>query len=505
MKYKLLFINFAFALFSFSLNAQTVDFTTSKPSGDCDNTSVDFYGTASSTTTATSFTFNGGVLPTGWSSSPFAVDASTCPGQNSPDNSAYFWATDTNAQGIRFVQTNAVDVSLGGDIEFYIRYGNDEGSGCEDPDAPNEEVYLQYSTDGGNSWTDIFGDWDTTSTGSFAWYNWYWNSIAIPAAAQTANTIFRWYQPSNSGTTFDNWGLDDVSISAVRPVTVTDWSWDFGDGNTANTQDAANTFDSTPGETNYTVTLTATFSDSSTSTETKQYTVYVDNTPPTATCNTTTYDLYTDNGSCTTQLPDLSGQIVASDDCSTVSITQIPAAGTTLSAGNHTVEFELEDEKGNRTTVCPILVEVIDNVAPVALAKDFTVRLDANGTATIDPADIDNGSNDACGIASLSLDTTEFTCKNVGPNTVTLTVVDNNQNETTATAKVTVEDNVAPVALAKDFTVRLDANGTATIAPADIDNGSNDACAIASLSLDITEFSCEDVGPNTVTLTVVDN
>ncbi|WP_289024669.1 hypothetical protein, partial [uncultured Salegentibacter sp.] len=79
--------------------------------------------------------------------------------------------------------------------------------------------------------------------------------------------------------------------------------------------------------------------------------------------------------------------------------------------------------------------------------------------------------------------------KNVGPNTVTLTVVDNNQNETTATAKVTVEDNVAPVALAKDFTVRLDANGTATIAPADIDNGSNDACGIASLSLDTTEFT----------------
>ncbi|MBI6118390.1 hypothetical protein, partial [Salegentibacter maritimus] len=78
-----------------------------------------------------------------------------------------------------------------------------------------------------------------------------------------------------------------------------------------------------------------------------------------------------------------------------------------------------------------------------------------------------------------------------GPNTVTLTVVDNNQNETTATAKVTVEDNVAPTAIAKDITVQLDANGIATIAPADIDNGSNDACGIASLSLDITEFTCK--------------
>ncbi|MBI6118376.1 hypothetical protein I6U49_16815, partial [Salegentibacter sp. F63223] len=146
-----------------------------------------------------------------------------------------------------------------------------------------------------------------------------------------------------------------------------------------------------------------------------------------------------------------------------------------------------------------------DNVAPVALTKNITVQLDANGTATIAPADIDNGSNDACGISSLSLDITEFSCEDVGGNIVTLTVVDNNQNETTATAKVTVEDNVAPVALAKDFTVQLDANGTATIAPADIDNGSNDACGISSLSLDITEFSCEDVGGNIVSLTVVDN
>ncbi|WP_289024613.1 HYR domain-containing protein, partial [uncultured Salegentibacter sp.] len=172
--------------------------------------------------------------------------------------------------------------------------------------------------------------------------------------------------------------------------------------------------------------------------------------------------------------------------------------------GDNTVELTITDSNDLKDT-CTAKVTVEDNVAPVALTKDITVQLDENGIATIIPADVDNGSNDACGIADLSLDITEFSCEDVGENTVTLTVTDNNENETTATAKVTVEDNVAPVALTKNITVQLDKNGTATIVPTDVNNGSNDACGIADLSLDITEFSCEDVGGNIVTLTVVDN
>ena len=92
----------------------------------------------------------------------------------------------------------------------------------------------------------------------------------------------------------------------------------------------------------------------------------------------------------------------------------------------------------------------------------------------------------------------------MGDNVVTLTVTDNNGNVSTATATVTVEDNVAPVALAQDITVQLDAAGNATITAADIDNGSNDACGIASLSLDIMSFDCSNLGENVVTLTVTD-
>ncbi|MDX1701050.1 MAG: hypothetical protein R3250_10550, partial [Melioribacteraceae bacterium] len=146
-----------------------------------------------------------------------------------------------------------------------------------------------------------------------------------------------------------------------------------------------------------------------------------------------------------------------------------------------------------------------DDNKPVASIKNITLQLDASGTASIVPAEIDNGSSDACGIADLSLDVTSFDCSNIGANTVTLTVTDNNQNVSMTTATVTVEDTVDPVAIAQDITVQLDASGAVTIVPADIDHGSNDACGIADLSLDITSFDCSNIGANTVTLTVTDN
>ena len=70
--------------------------------------------------------------------------------------------------------------------------------------------------------------------------------------------------------------------------------------------------------------------------------------------------------------------------------------------------------------------------------------LPGNGMATITGADVDGGSTDACGVASLSVSPDTFDCSNVGDNVVTLTVTDVNGNTSTCTAIVTVEDNIAP-------------------------------------------------------------
>ena len=92
----------------------------------------------------------------------------------------------------------------------------------------------------------------------------------------------------------------------------------------------------------------------------------------------------------------------------------------------------------------------------------------------------------------------------MGPNTVVLTVTDVNGNTSTCTSTVTVEDNVPPVAICQNVTVNLDVNGNGSTTAAAVNNGSNDACGIDTMYLDIYNFDCTDVGSNTVVLTVVD-
>jgi PKD repeat protein len=79
------------------------------------------------------------------------------------------------------------------------------------------------------------------------------------------------------------------------------------------------------------------------------------------------------------------------------------------------------------------------------MCKNVTVTL-SGGAASVTAAQIDNGSSDACGIASMSVSPSSFNCTNIGANTVTLTVTDNNGNSSTCTATVTVVGTIPTVA-----------------------------------------------------------
>ena len=118
---------------------------------------------------------------------------------------------------------------------------------------------------------------------------------------------------------------------------------------------------------------------------------------------------------------------------------------------------------------------------------------------------MDDGSGDNCSVSGLTLDITSFDCSDIGDNTVTLTAQDADGNSSSATAIVTVVDNLDPVAVTQDLTIQLDANGDASISASDIDNGSSDNCGIANTSLDVSNFDCSNLGDNTVTLTVTDS
>ena len=248
-----------------------------------------------------------------------------------------------------------------------------------------------------------------------------------------------------------------------------------------------------------TVTLTITDVNGNTSTCTSTVTVE-DNVLPTAICQDITVQLdATGNASITAADVDNG----SSDNCGIASLSVTPSTFTCADVGANTVTLTVTDVNGNAST-CTSTVTVEDNVLPTAICQDITVQLDAAGNASITATDVDNGSIDNCGIASLAVSPNTFTCADVGANTVTLVVTDVNGNTATCTSIITVEDNVPPVAVCQDITIQLDANGEATITPADVDGGSTDACGIASLSVDITDFTCADIGSNVVTLTVTD-
>ncbi|TDE51386.1 gliding motility-associated C-terminal domain-containing protein [Flavobacterium sp. GT3P67] len=198
----------------------------------------------------------------------------------------------------------------------------------------------------------------------------------------------------------------------------------------------------------------------------------------------------------------------ATDNCTVSAPTGVRSDALALNAvypvGTTTIKWNTSDSNGNDAVAVTQTVIVVDNALPTVITKNITVQLNATGNASITGAQINNGSTDACGIATLSVSPNVFTCANVGANTVILKATDVNGNVATQTATVTIEDKVAPIVLTKNIPVQLDASGNASITVAQINNGSTDNCGIASISLSKLTFNCSNVGANTVILTVRD-
>jgi hypothetical protein len=247
------------------------------------------------------------------------------------------------------------------------------------------------------------------------------------------------------------------------------------------------------------VTLTVTDNNNNVSTCTATVTVE-DNVAPVAKCKDLTIQLdASGNASITaSQIDDGSA-----DACGIKSMAVLPNTFTCGNVGTNSVTLTVTDNNNNVST-CTAVVTVQDNVAPVAKCKDLTIQLDASGNASITASQVDDGSADACGIKSMAVLPNTFICGNVGANSITLTVTDNNNNVSSCTATVTLEDNVAPVAKCKNAIIQIDITGSATVKVSDIDNGSNDVCGIASMKVVPDEFNCDNIGENNVILTVMD-
>jgi hypothetical protein len=193
----------------------------------------------------------------------------------------------------------------------------------------------------------------------------------------------------------------------------------------------------------------------------------------------------------------------STDNCSIASRTLSNTTFDCSDVGPNTVYLIVTDVNGNVDSASA-LVTVIDIIKPTVLTQAVTVSLDASGNGSITTSEVDNGSTDNCTIDTMTLSKSTFDCSNIGVNSVLLTVTDINGNTDLANAIITVQDTLKPIVVTQPVTVSLDANGSGSITITDVDNGSTDNCAIASITLSKSSFDCLELGANTVYLIVTD-
>ncbi|MCB0521131.1 MAG: HYR domain-containing protein, partial [Saprospiraceae bacterium] len=249
--------------------------------------------------------------------------------------------------------------------------------------------------------------------------------------------------------------------------------------------------------------VTLTVNDGNGNTNTCQATVTVqDNTPPTVVCKNHTVAL---NASGQASISTANVFQSGADNCGTVNQQGVsPNSFNCSNLGPNQVTLTVNDGNGN-TNTCTATVTVQDNTPPTVTCKSATLSLGANGTVVLSPAQVFQSGTDNCGTVNLALVAPSlFNCSDVGSNQVTLTVNDGHGNTATCQATVTVQDNTLPVAVCKNITVNLGANGMATITATQINNGSTDNCGLASLAASPTSFTCANLGANPVVLTAMD-
>src|SRR5690606_33189650 len=149
--------------------------------------------------------------------------------------------------------------------------------------------------------------------------------------------------------------------------------------------------------------------------------------------------------------------------------------------GVDNITFTAIDNNGNSKNAIS-LITVMDTISPIInigsnmLPDTVPASLDVNGIAGFyTPTTQFVGLNmveDACGIDTAYFTPDTLGCSNIGYNPITIIATDINGNTTADIFYIYLEDVTAPTVTAQNLTVYLNATGTASIAAADVDNGS---------------------------------
>ncbi|WP_327018962.1 choice-of-anchor D domain-containing protein [Croceibacter atlanticus] len=224
---------------------------------------------------------------------------------------------------------------------------------------------------------------------------------------------------------------------------------------------------------------------------------------------TTDLPNYTD--ACTVYSETITSSDVDSEDILTLSLAIAPE-GMTLSEntiswrptveqlGQNQVVFEVNDGNGGivQKQLIIAVLEVDDEEPTPSLETLEDIVAECSVSLTAPTA------TDSCSgtITATTEDAMEYTEQ--GDYIVTWTYTDEVGNTVEQTQNVMILDTLEPEVLTQNISVVLDEMGSVNITATQIDAGSSDNCSLQDLTLDVTSFSCDDLGENTVMLTATD-
>ena len=212
----------------------------------------------------------------------------------------------------------------------------------------------------------------------------------------------------------------------------------------------------------------------------------------------------------TAAIPDVVAGATFGDNCSDVTVTQSPSAGTVVGLGTHTITLTATDTAGNTVTASTTFT-VNDAVAPtIAAPANVTVGTGAGavscGTVVAEGQLGTATASDNSGTVSVSrAGVPSGNVFPVGTTTVTYTATDGAGNTASATQTVTVFDNTAPSLTAPAPTTVATLSGTAAIPNVVAGATFSDNCGGVTVTQSPLAGTVVGLGTHTITLTATDS
>ncbi|SOC80583.1 Por secretion system C-terminal sorting domain-containing protein [Salinimicrobium sediminis] len=208
------------------------------------------------------------------------------------------------------------------------------------------------------------------------------------------------------------------------------------------------------------------------------------------------------NGDGTYILEDYTRLANSDGACGALTYTQDPPPGTIINSDTE-VTLTVTDENG-KTDDCSFKVNFKESNPGTVECKPTDLYLTQSGDNTLDPRELYKGDANDPLIESFSVDKDYFTCEDLGPQPVVLTVHFKDGTSQDCSTEIVVKDRIDPdvfcIAPGKEFTL---INGSVTIDVNDLLADLDDNCGVLDYWLSQETFT--SAGTKTVTINAEDS